>query len=769
MSTTVTRTSVFERDRYEEMLRAFRVEVLTVDWERKTLTVKDLRNGTTYQEVTNFPAHASSFEGTNVDMPEPGSRGIAVPLQSHGGFFEIAILSWIVSDTNRAQGGVATRALDIPGMQGWNKRNRGSFRKAFPGQRTSTTAEGFSEKHDDGWDRLAADLSRDHLDPQRRVHTQITSRTIHYNDGGLSLEGPVNRPGAVGVGTDLLPDGTSHAVVYLAPGATQATRYQQGLPDVTALVERTQKVQEFALDYTVPEEVLGTVLLDTALGVTADPWARTTVQKLGSISYDDQTTLANQTWDHPTSGSAQSVGPTLSEGPTPRRHGYVLERSEGTLVGSNLFDPSTYGQPLKPVVFPYTALGRFGANVESGYLSVNPSTDHVETRVAASASSVRFPHEGNTTRWDVTKEGFTSFEIGSTLPKEVLAAIPLAGAYEHPHGAGRSLEGHLVGSLKLVIGKNRDEEDAIDLQALGQTVLRLGADDASLPNVNRTVLTQNRGKNDAVLDRTLQYWDQAHVKLVPGDAVSLTNKVGAENISLRGAFDGGTVLRFGARNPAALRRHMINGYLDGPGVQAWAPGDPNRLDSKSAGRPAYAAGDTTYRFHDLTQAGKSQLDQPQLPYFWSGQPVANMDRHGLSLDMHLVEDALLRIGKNTDSGQSLLLDLAGGLVAALGKDNQGRSITASLDGGVELTIGMNQQGKALRIEFNGDVDWTVAGNFHLNVTGDSIFESASHQHVVKTDIITKAQNQFHVAMVQHLTEAPNLVTNEGLYSSDPNE
>src|SRR5208283_824887 len=116
---------------------------------------------------------------------------------------------------------------------------------------------------------------------------------------------------------------------------------------------------------------------------------------------------------------------------------------------------------------------------------------------------VRFPSDQNTTRWDVTKEGFMSFEVGATLPKEIIAQH-WQGGYEHPHGAGRSVEGHLVGSLKLVIGKNRDEEDAIDLQALGQTVLRLGADDSSLPDAGRTVLTQARGQSDTSQARQLQ-------------------------------------------------------------------------------------------------------------------------------------------------------------------------------------------------------------------------------------------------------------------------
>lgn len=763
MTSTYVRTPVSsERDRYHAELQPFIIEVLTVDYERKNLTVVDVQTGLTYLEVNSFPANHSSNEGTDIVMPETGSRGVAIPLHSRAGFREIAVITWLVSDTVRAQQGIATRAIDIPSMDGWNVRTRGTYRKAFPGQHTTTLADGFSQKNDDGWDRLAADHTRDHADPQRRRWTEIASHKVRYNDGGVSLEGPVERPGAASVGTDLLPDGTTQAIVYLAPGATQASRYVSGSKDVIALVERTTKVQEFALDFPVPEEVIGTSLLDTVLGVNADPWGRTVVEP-GTVAYDDQSFMVSQTWDHPYDTHTKSVGPTTNEGPTPRRRGYIVERTEGTLVGSNLFDPSTYGQALKPVVFPYTTAGRFGSDVESGYLPVVlDNSDHVETRIASSATSVRFTHESNTTRWDITKEGFTSFEIGSTLPKE---NIPLAGGYEHPHGAGRSLEGHFVGSVKLVLGKNRDEEDALDLQALGQTVIRLGADDTSLPNANRTVMTQMRGQSDVVATRSLQYWSSP--RLVAGDAGSLNAgaKTGAENISLRGAFDGGTVLRFGARNPESLRRHLMNGYSDGPGVQQWAPGSAARIDSKSPGRPTYGAGDAVYRFHDLTQAAKPQLNL--LPYYWSGSPVSNMDAHGLSLDAHLVRDALLRIGKNPASGQSLLMDTAGGIVTALGSDNQGRSITASLDGGIELTIGPSQAGKALRVEFHGDVDWVISGNWHVQVTGDSVFESTTHQQITRTDCIMKAQNHYQVAMVRHHTESPDIVHNQGLYSSEP--
>ena len=753
--------SVFERRRDQHEFQVFIGSVLTVDYERKVCTIVDQRSGVTYNEVTALPANSSSPQATDVNMPEMGSTCVCAHIDSDGGFHRVAILNWIVSETTRAQQGIAIRPIDSPNMDGYNWRQRGVYRKAWPGQKATTTTEGYSEKEDDGWDRLSADFSRDRLDPLSRTWTQVTSRKVQYTDAGYSVTGPIRRDGAQGLASEMLPDGTAHSIVYLAPGAQASDRYVSGKQDVIPFVENAVKVQEFALDFPVPAEIISDTLLDTVLGTTGNLWNRTTTQTTGPISFDSQSFLVNQTWDSPTSLSTKPVGPTQNEGVTPQRRGFIIERSEGTLVGSNRFDSSTYGKVLKPVVFPYTQQGRFGADVESFYLGVNDSTDHIEARLAASAYSIRFPHEYNTTRWDVTKEGFTSFEIGSTLPKENIQFNPL-GSYEHPHGAGRSLEGHLVGSLKLVIGKNRDEEDAIDLQALGQTVLRLGADDTSLPNARRSVQTQMRGQNDLPLDRTLQYWTQP--KCGPGDAGSLTNKVGMESISLRGALDGGLVMRFGARNPNALRRHLINGYSDAPGVNAYSVGDSKRVDSKSPGRPAYSPGDSNYAFHDLTQAGKSQFNL--LPYYWSGSPVTSMDSSGLSVDFHAVRDILIRAGQNELSGQSLLLDLAGGIAACVGKDKKGRSITASLDGGVELTIGSNAQNKALRIEFNGDVDWLINGNFHLHVTGDTVFESTTHQHIAKTNHLIQGQNILHAAQIQLTNQAPEIVNNQGVYMDD---
>ena len=745
--------------RSQEEFQVFLAKVLTVDYERKVCTLEDFRTTRTFVNVSVLPANSSSFESTDVQMPEPGATCLAVPLLWDGGFSQIAILAYVALDTNRALDAIAIRGPEEVG--GFQERRRGTYRKAYPGQKTVSAKGGYSEKIDDGWDRSTKDLSRDKVDSDRHSWTQMTGRRVSYTDAGLKFEGPINRPGAATIQPHILPDGSKEFIVYLNPTAKLEDRYVSGAQDVIPFVESTQRIQEYSLDYPLPLEVLETDLLDFALGTVADPWGRTTIQTTGGISCDNEAVLIDQAADHPTSRKLPTVGPTTAEGLTPARRAFILERTEGTLVGYNRFDLGTYGQVLKPTLFPYKKTGRFGANTESGYLPVNDSADHAEARLAASALAVRFPHEYNTTRWDITKEGMISFEVGSTLPQE---NIPLAGGYEHPHGAGRSMEGHLVGSLKLVIGKNRDEEDAIDVQALGQTVLRLGADDSSLPDARRTVLTQTRGQGDTLQARHLQYWSSA--KLKPGDAGDLENKTGAENVSLRAAFDGAAVLRIGARNPAALRRHLINGYQDAPGKNPYSVGDTSRIDSHSSGRPTYGAGDSLYRFHDLAQVGSPQVNM--LPYAWSGSPVTSMDRHGLSMDVHTVRDILLRIGQNPDSGQSLLMDLAGGLVAALGKDNQGRSVTAALDGGAELTIGPNAQGRGLRLEIRGDVDWTVKGNFHMHVTGDTIWESTTHRAIAKTDYIVTAQKVIESALTRHTTEAPDIVHNQGLYSSDEN-
>ena len=104
----------------------------------------------------------------------------------------------------------------------------------------------------------------------------------------------------------------------------------------------------------------------------------------------------------------------------------------------------------------------------------------------------------------------------------------------------------------------------------------------------------------------------------------------------------------------------------------------------------------------------------------------------------------------------------------LAKDKFARSLTATLDGGVELVIGPNEQQKGLRLEITGDVDWTIKGNFHMNVTGDTVWESTTHRHNAKTDYVITAQKIVEKGLARHTTEAVDIVHNEGLYASNEN-
>ena len=753
-----------------EQFRVFMGTVMSVDPERFVCTVEDLRTRVTYKEVGILPTPYSTYESTDVFMPEIGATCLCVPLFYMGGYCQVAILTWTVSHTKQAVDSIARKDYDtIPGL---NERKRGNLRKAHPGQHAMSSREGYSEKTDTGWDRTSLGQDKEDVDAHRRTWKTITSRHVRYSDAGLGFEGPVVRPGASTIPSPtVMPDGSREYTLFLQPNVPLSSRYMGGQQDVVPFSEKVTRVQEFSLDYPLPPEALQTSLIDYVLGTTSDPWGRTTVTAQGGFQVDSQTYFSDQDFDHPYSTTLPPVGPTLSEGPTPARKGFILERSEGTLVGFNLFDTDTYGKVLKPILSDLTGKtalnggGRFGANFESGYNPVVDSTDHVEARLAASCHSVRFPNEYNTTRWDISKEGMLTFEIGSTMPKEnikfsgqVPGKIGAEEGYEHPHGAGRSVEGHLVGSLKMVIGKNRDEEDAIDLQALGQTVLRLGCDDASLPDAGRSVQTQIRGSKDLVQKRSLQYWTKPAAG--PGDPGSLTNKTGMESVSVRMATDGSLVARIGARpdKSPALRRHLVNGYSDGPGRVFSA----SAQNSHSPGRPTYGSpGDSTYRFHDLTQSGSPRINFP--PYNgWLGNPVTGgMDAHGLSIDLHAVRDALVRIGRNPSSGQSLLMDLDGGIVLAAGKDNQGRSLTGALDGGVELTIGKSNAQKGARLEIDGDVDLMIKGNYHIHCTGDVIFECTNFRQITKLDHIVTCVNHNLSTLATNIINSPIIGVNEG--------
>lgn len=771
---------VSEPSRQDEAYQIFPARVWRVDYERKVATVKDQRNQQVF-DVVSFPANSSSPSATDTDIPEEGTSCYCATIEWNRGSRRCAIIAYSTGDTITGQDAVAQRPItdsDTP-IPKWTQRSRGVYRKAYPGQHTVVKSEGFTSKEGAGWDRASADLSRDVVDPYRRTHTLSSGRFIRRTDTSLEFNGFVHRPDASkdDIQPHTLPDGTQEWTLYLDyQQKDYKTRYFNNQKDMLPLVERVEKVQEFGLDYPVPHEIYETDYWDTLLGTVQpyptddkDWWKRTELLTKGQVQYDDETLMAEQKWDHPKDTSKYpGIGPSLKEGKTPRRRGWIIERAEGNVVGSNKFDTTTYGKILKPVLFPLTKEGRFACDAESGYTPITKYPEQVEARFAAAVHSTRFPYEYNTTRWDVTKEGLVQIEIGSTIPREKI--VWDNPNYEHPHGAGRSLEAHLVGSATMVIGKNREEEESLDLRTMGGVVVRLGADDASVPDFRRKVKTQIRGKKDKVDQRELQYWDKAHVKLQPGDAGDLENKTGAENVSLRSAMDGGLVLRLGARDAASKRKHFYNGYEDGPGVKRFAVDDAGRKDARTKGRPVYGVGDDKYRFHDLSKVGAPQLPNNPAPYVWSGSP-GDPDKLGLSADIHCVRDFMLRAGSNNgaEKGVSGSLDFAGALLAAIGVDQYDRSVVAALDGGVEVTVGPNKQGKALRLELNGDVDLTINGNLHLNVTGDMVGEYARRLSMPKFLNVERTLVSQVFAGVMATTEAPEIVHNQGLYQSEPED
>jgi hypothetical protein len=114
----------------------------------------------------------------------------------------------------------------------------------------------------------------------------------------------------------------------------------------------------------------------------------------------------------------------------------------------------------------------------------------------------------------------------------------------------------------------------------------------------------------------------------------------------------------------------------------------------------------------------------------------------------------------------LVLDFDGGVAGCVGKDLKGRSITATLDGGVELVIGSSSQGRGLRLEIVGEIDVVHQGNLHWHTTGDWTTECTTWRHITKTDYVHTAQKILNKALARTTNEAPDIVNNNGLYTSE---
>lgn len=163
----------FERYRSRIENEIYIVEVLSVDMERRVLTVRDIKDGLIYSDVQVFPAHISSFETINMNMPEAGAMGLASNYAYEGGYRQPMIIAWIHSQTYIGIDTIANRPISGDQIQGYSDRLRPSYRKAWPGQKSAVYTGGYSEKIDTAWDRQTADMSRDKADPYKRQWTQI--------------------------------------------------------------------------------------------------------------------------------------------------------------------------------------------------------------------------------------------------------------------------------------------------------------------------------------------------------------------------------------------------------------------------------------------------------------------------------------------------------------------------------------------------------------------------------------------------------------------
>jgi len=144
----------------------------------------------------------------------------------------------------------------------------------------------------------------------------------------------------------------------------------------------------------------------------------------------------------------------------------------GTNVGNDPTNTSTYGRVLRPQIF---------ANEEDAFPSVG---DEVVTggafrsRSVATAFELKFNHNGNLgvertafgfsnrTKFSIDKQGHTFINLS-------------ASTTDHPLGAGRSLEFNADGSLKMVIGANKNNGESMLLNTLGGVRVDLGE------NINR--------------------------------------------------------------------------------------------------------------------------------------------------------------------------------------------------------------------------------------------------------------------------------------------
>lgn len=384
----------------------------------------------------------------------------------------------------------------------------------------------------------------------------------------------------------------------------------------------------------------------------------------------------------------------------------LIESVQGTLVGYDFEGkPELYGKVLRHQLF----LNQETTQVFSDEIAIEDDAlpDFAKTRTWAVASMWKMPSTTNQTRFYVNKEGYISFHIGSTRSKRehIFLRADKDKVYpvdENPIGAGRSVEGSFGGSVRLLIEKDYKEE-SLELTALGRSFINLGCDDRTDYGYRpKTVL------------------DGKEVQVGVFEANDLTNKK-SDRISLDMTTDGGIILRVGKNSGGLARRFRHNGYdPKGFTLNREAYRTSKNLNKDKS---FYSSGDSVYSFHDMQmpsikQGYKSASTRPV---------ISNPNRMASSLDAHFGGDVMLRVGADPVDNKSVVMDLAGALVAAIGKDSHdSRSIQAVLDGGIELDVGkIAKTGHSLQGILRGDVDLRILASSPKNTQDNS---NPQHQH-----------------------------------------
>lgn len=141
-----------------------------------------------------------------------------------------------------------------------------------------------------------------------------------------------------------------------------------------------------------------------------------------------------------------------------------IEKVSGTVVGNDAFSlagRSTYGKPLKPVLFT-TASSPQGS----------PRLESVEDDSESSLTGAYLYRM-------VRPDGLGEVFIAHDKEGHYFLSIPASTSKKSNLGAGRSVEADIKGSIKAVVGANKGDRSSLDLNASGGMKWNLGTLSAS--------------------------------------------------------------------------------------------------------------------------------------------------------------------------------------------------------------------------------------------------------------------------------------------------